>query len=386
MRFQTQKQPEIRYKTRQYVRECGSQQINFVGRSDLHTTKTKVRNSSGAPRPQKQAPTYENRSDQSGDIAAQSDPMANPHFPISDHDHDRGDSHNQLPRVLDLGHIGPPRRTTNDLSTTIVQISFSTAAATFGSPSVHIFPHNANVILRPTGFEILPTPIRPRAPTPPSEMTDASDDIPARSTTNIYRDDDMDEDDDDDSDVVNASSVFSIYCPCPKQLCLSVRDQTLPPTKAQKAPTADIEVEEQSNGDTKESQKQLGTPPMIQNSAPYSVPDSSDNDDSSTDTSTFIPDSFTVKTMDSLTLMDRMTTRKATKNIKMTKIFQDQQGLYPQPNPSNLQLPSMLPTLFMSSLLSMLQSHTPSQLMMMKLRPLQLLQAETEPNHVRTII
>ncbi|KAI2503511.1 hypothetical protein MHU86_10980 [Fragilaria crotonensis] len=82
MRFQTQKQPEIRYKTRQYVRECGSQQINFVGRSDLHTTKSKVRNSSGAPRPAKRAPTYENRSDQSGDIAAQSDPMANPisHF------------------------------------------------------------------------------------------------------------------------------------------------------------------------------------------------------------------------------------------------------------------------------------------------------------------
>jgi hypothetical protein len=234
------------------------------------------------------------------------------HFPISDHDHDRGDSHNQLPRVLDLGHIGPPCRTANDISTTIVQISFSTAAATFGSPSVHIFPHNANVILRPTGFEILPTPIRPRAPTPPSEMTDASDDIPARSTTNIYRDDDMDEDDDDDSDVVNASSVFSIYCPCPKQLCLSVRDQTLPPTKAQKAPTADIEVEEQSNGDKKESQEQLGAPPMDQNS-PYSVPDSSDNDDS-TDTSSFIPDSFTVKTMDSLTLMDRMTTRKSTKN------------------------------------------------------------------------
>ncbi|KAI2502049.1 hypothetical protein MHU86_12452 [Fragilaria crotonensis] len=161
----------------------------------------------------------------------------------------------------------------------IVQISFSTAAATFGSPSVHIFPHNANVILRPTGFEILPTPIRPRAPTPPSdvpspnyqrpirdqpngharvpnyngdpvdddEMTDASDDVPARSTTNIYRDDDMDDDDDDDSDVVNASSVFSIYCPCPKQLCLSVRDQTLP-TKARKAP-ADVEVEERNNGD-----------------------------------------------------------------------------------------------------------------------------------------
>ncbi|KAI2495976.1 hypothetical protein MHU86_18543 [Fragilaria crotonensis] len=263
MRFQTQKQPEIRYKTRQYVRECGSQQINFVGRSDLHTTKTKI--------------------------------------------------------------------------------SFSTAAATFGSPSVHIFPHNANVILRPTGFEILPTPIRPRAPTPPSdvpspnyqrpirdqpngharvpnyngdpvdddEMTDASDDVPARSTTNIYRDDDMDDDDDDDSDVVNASSVFSIYCPCPKQLCLSVRDQTLPPTKAQKAPAADVEVEEQSNGDKKESPKQLDALPMIQNS-PYSVPDSSDNDDS-TDTSSFIPDSFTVKTLDSLTLMDRMTTRKATK-------------------------------------------------------------------------
>ncbi|KAI2489860.1 hypothetical protein MHU86_24736 [Fragilaria crotonensis] len=273
MRFQTQKQPEIRYKTRQYVRECGSQQINFVGRSDLHTTKSKVRNSSGAPRPAKRAPTYENRSDQSGDIAAQNDPMANPHFPISDHDHDRGDSHHQLPRI-----------------------SFSTAAATFGSPSVHIFPHNANVILRPTGFEILPTPIRPRAPTPPSdvpspnyqrpirdqpngharvpnyngdpvdddEMTDASDDIPARSTTNIYRDDDMDDDDDDDSDVVNASSVFSIYCPCPKQLCLSVRDQTLP-TKAQKVPI-EVEVEEQSNGDKKESPKQLDALPMIQNS------------------------------------------------------------------------------------------------------------------------
>ncbi|KAI2489826.1 hypothetical protein MHU86_24761 [Fragilaria crotonensis] len=316
MRFQTQKQPEIRYKTRQYVRECGSQQINFVGRSDLHTTKSKVRNSSGAPRPAKRAPTYENRSDQSGDIAAQNDPMANP---IS-----------QFP------------------TTTMIVISFSTAAATFGSPSVHIFPHNANVILRPTGFEILPTPIRPRAPpTPPSdvpspnyqrpirdqpngharvpnyngdpvdddEMTDASDDIPARSTTNIYRDDDMDDDDDDDSDVVNASSVFSIYCPCPKQLCLSVRDQTLP-TKAQKVP-ADVEVEEQSNGDKKESPKQLDALPMIQNS-PYSVPDSSDNDDS-TDTSSFIPDSFTVKTLDSLTLMDRMTTRKATKNIKMTK-------------------------------------------------------------------
>ncbi|KAI2498244.1 hypothetical protein MHU86_16271 [Fragilaria crotonensis] len=240
-----------------------------------------------------------------------------------------------------------PAPNANDLSTTIVQISFSTAAATFGSPSVHIFPHNANVILRPTGFEILPTPIRPRAPTPPSdvpspnyqrpirdqpngharvpnyngdpvdddEMTDASDDIPARSTTNIYRDDDMDDDDDDDSDVVNASSVFSIYCPCPKQLCLSVRDQTLP-TKAQKVPI-EVEVEEQSNGDKKESPKQLDALPMIQNS-PYSVPDSSDNDDS-TDTSSFIPDSFTVKTLDSLTLMDRMTTRKATKNIKMTK-------------------------------------------------------------------
>ncbi|KAI2511945.1 hypothetical protein MHU86_2461 [Fragilaria crotonensis] len=349
MRFQTQKQPEIRYKTRQYVRECGSQQINFVGRSDLRTTKSKVRNASGVPRPAKQPTTYENRSDQSGDIAAQSDPIADPQFPISDHDHDRGDSHHQLPRVLDLGHIGPPRRTANDISTTIVQISFSTAAATFGSPSVHIFPHNANVILRPTGFEILPTPIRPRAPTPPSdvpspnyqrpirdqpngharvpnyngdpvdddEMTDASDDVPARSTTNIYRDDDMDDDDDDDSDVVNASSVFSIYCPCPKQLCLSVRDQTLPPTKAQKAPAADVEVEEQSNGNKKESPKQLDALPMIQNS-PYSVPDSSDNDDS-TDTSSFIPDSFTVKTLDSLTLMDRMTTRKATKNVKMTK-------------------------------------------------------------------
>ncbi|KAI2508447.1 hypothetical protein MHU86_5974 [Fragilaria crotonensis] len=143
-------------------------------------------------------------------------------------------------------------------------------------------------------------------------MTDASDNVPARSTTNIYRDDDMDDDDNDNSDVVNASSVFSIYCPCPKQLCLSVRDQTLP-TKAQKAP-ADVEVEEQSNGDKKESQKQLGAPPMNQNST-CSVPDSSDNDDS-TGTSSFIPDSFTVKTMDSLTLMDRMTT---TKNIKMTK-------------------------------------------------------------------
>ncbi|KAI2512616.1 hypothetical protein MHU86_1835 [Fragilaria crotonensis] len=321
MRFQTQKQPEIRYKTRQYVRECGSQQINFVGRSDLHTTKSKVRNSSGAPRPAKRAPTYENRSDQSGDIAAQNDPMANPHFPISDHDHDRGDSHHQLPRVLDLGHIGPPRRTANDLSTTIVQISFSTAAATFGSPSVHIFPHNANVILRPTGFEILPTPIRPRAPTPPSdvpspnyqrpirdqpngharvpnyngdpvdddEMTDASDDIPARSTTNIYRDDDMDDDDDDDNTAAHQSTKVPI----------------------------EVEVEEQSNGDKKESPKQLDALPMIQNS-PYSVPDSSDNDDS-TDTSSFIPDSFTVKTLDSLTLMDRMTTRKATKNVKMTK-------------------------------------------------------------------
>ncbi|KAI2508425.1 hypothetical protein MHU86_5952 [Fragilaria crotonensis] len=310
MRFQTQKQPEIRYKTRQYVLESGTHQINYVGPAMTRTTK-KVRNSSGAPRPAKQAATYQNWSDQSGDIAAQSDPMADPQFPISDHDHDRGDSHHQLPRVLDLGHIGPPRRTA------IVQISFSTAAATFGSPSVHIFPHNANVILRPTGFEILPTPLRPRAPTPTSEMTDASDDVPARSTTNIYRDDDMDDDDDDDndSDVVNASSVVSIYCPCPNQLCLSVRNQTLP-TKAQKAP-ADVEVEEQSNGDKKESQKQLGAPPMNQNST-CSVPDSSDNDDS-TGTSSFIPDSFTVKTMDSLTLMDRMTTRKATKNIIMTK-------------------------------------------------------------------
>ncbi|KAI2510947.1 hypothetical protein MHU86_3419 [Fragilaria crotonensis] len=153
-------------------------------------------------------------------------------------------------------------------------------------------------------------------PVDDDEMTDASDDIPARSTTNIYRDDDMDDDDDDDSDVVNASSVFSIYCPCPKQLCLSVRDQTLPPTKAQKVPI-EVEVEEQSNGDKKESPKQLDALPMIQNS-PYSVPDSSDNDDS-TDTSSFIPDSFTVKTLDSLTLMDRMTTRKATKNAKMTK-------------------------------------------------------------------
>ncbi|KAI2494361.1 hypothetical protein MHU86_20175 [Fragilaria crotonensis] len=96
----------------------------------------------------------------------------------------------------------------------------------------------------------------------------------------------------------------------------SVRDQTLPPTKAQKVPI-EVEVEEQSNGDKKESPKQLDALPMIQNS-PYSVPDSSDNDDS-TDTSSFIPDSFTVKTLDSLTLMDRMTTRKATKNIKMTK-------------------------------------------------------------------
>ncbi|KAI2495638.1 hypothetical protein MHU86_18867 [Fragilaria crotonensis] len=177
------------------------------------------------------------------------------------------DLKNKLP-LTKIGATNPeisplkatPLRTPNSQfpTTTMIVISFSTAAATFGSPSVHIFPHNANVILRPTGFEILPTPIRPRAPTPPSdvpspnyqrpirdqpngharvpnyngdpvdddEMTDASDDVPARSTTNIYRDDDMDDDDDDDSDVVNASSVFSIYCPCPKQLCLSVRDQT----------------------------------------------------------------------------------------------------------------------------------------------------------------
>ncbi|KAI2506403.1 hypothetical protein MHU86_8029 [Fragilaria crotonensis] len=170
MRFQTQKQPEIRYKTRRHVRESGTHEINYVGPAATRTTKRKVNNSSGVPRPAKQAITYENRSDQSRDIAAQSDPMADPQFPISDHDHDHGDSHHQLPRVLDLGHIGPPRRTANDISTTIVQIFFSTAAATFGSPSVHIFPHNANVILRPTGFEILPTPIRPRAPTPPSDV------------------------------------------------------------------------------------------------------------------------------------------------------------------------------------------------------------------------
>ncbi len=120
--------------------------------------------------------------------------------------------------------------------------------------------------MRPTGFEILPTPLRPRTPTPPPDanpsnylhsnralpsgharvpnyngdpadndkMSDTSDNIPARSTTNIYDDDNMD-DDDDHSNVVNASSVLSIYCPCPKQLCLSVRDQTLP-TKAQKLP------------------------------------------------------------------------------------------------------------------------------------------------------
>ncbi|KAI2504330.1 hypothetical protein MHU86_10095 [Fragilaria crotonensis] len=346
--FSDAKQPEIRYKTRQYVRECGSQQINFVGRSDLHTTKVKSETPQALQDLQNKLPLTKIGATNPEISPLKATPWRTP-IPISDHDHDRGDSHHQLPRVLDLGHIGPPRRTANDISTTIVQISFSTAAATFGSPSVHIFPHNANVILRPTGFEILPTPIRPRAPTPPSdvpspnyqrpirdqpngharvpnyngdpvdddEMTDASDDIPARSTTNIYRDDDMDDDDDDDSDVVNASSVFSIYCPCPKQLCLSVRDQTLPPTKAQKAPAADVEVEEQSNGDKKESPKQLDALPMIQNS-PYSVPDSSDNDDS-TDTSSFIPDSFTVKTLDSLTLMDRMTTRKATKNVKMTK-------------------------------------------------------------------
>jgi hypothetical protein len=74
----------------------------------------------------------------------------------------------------------------------------------------------------------------------------------------------------------------------------------------------DVEVEEQSNSAKKELQTHA---PLKDQGTPCSVSDSSDNGDS-TDTSSFIPNSFTVKTMDSLTLMDRMTT---TKNAKMTK-------------------------------------------------------------------
>jgi hypothetical protein len=108
MRSQTRKQPEIRYNTRQFARQrSGTQQINFVGHADLRKTKKKVRNPSGAPRPAKQAFPHENRSVQSRDIADQSDTMADSHFPIPNHDQNCGDLDQQLPRVLDLGHLGP---------------------------------------------------------------------------------------------------------------------------------------------------------------------------------------------------------------------------------------------------------------------------------------
>ncbi|KAI2504958.1 hypothetical protein MHU86_9487 [Fragilaria crotonensis] len=217
MRFQTQKQPEIRYKTRQYVRECGSQQINFVGRSDLHTTKVKSETPPALQDLQKSS--HLRKSERPIRRYRRSKrPHGEPPFPISDHDHDRGDSHHQLPRVLDLGHIGPRaelpmtflRRSYRSLSVLqlrhlaarpsiffpITQTSSCVRPVLKSYPRLSVRARQPRLLTSPPNYQ-RPTRDQPNGharvpnyngdPVDDDEMTDASDDIPALHDQHLSR-------------------------------------------------------------------------------------------------------------------------------------------------------------------------------------------------------
>jgi hypothetical protein len=335
-RFQTAKVTEHRRFTCQSARVFAAKhEINFVHPTNPKTRKTKVRETSNVSRASNQASTYQIPSDSSRDIIDQSDAIMATEFRNSDHD-PRTD-HQNPPGVLELGFTGP-RQNSRDNSTVIIQYLMRT---TPDSPSVRWFPHTLNILLRPTGFQLLPTPPRQRAPTPPVEVTvsnsqrlnrdqpyfdtqsdssipvfnndpDENDDISAtsdemseRHTTDYNSDDSDDSDDSNGSEIVNKSDIFSIYCPRLNHLCLSVREHASASNSQQLTGSFDSS---QDSRKSKLCHRQDSV--SDQDSLDLSANSTVKTQDSLTSKT---QDSLAAKTKDSLTLMDRLTMRKNTK-------------------------------------------------------------------------